>query len=647
MSATIALVRIQLHFLKWPLVVLTACVIALVIPIGLPKDAIEVFSATFVIIGAVVSGAMVFGEEYVHGAKDYMATRPVAPMHVLSVKVLMLLTYSIPAAVIVDDGFSFLHPYWRTIEYERMVPLVWGLLFGLSLWCAGAAILTKDSVRGMLYGPPTYFMACVIVWLLPSPFYQDVDEIKTWPGKYVNIPYGWNDLCNLYNDFFVIGLICLSPLLILGMVICVYRSTALQRLSIPISATILFLFYMGAYTVAFHAVHVDCVPTTQGIPEDTIIGIDQVHGTIYAVDDQRIYAPTREVIVRSLHDPKHDIRSFKRILIQYPGRRIIKDFIHRGHFYVEYGKNDKGISFLDSHVINDQGELEDPIHIEAEGIFDYIRYFDDNHILAKDYILDASGNVDNRLEARLKSPTKLIDLCTGTVEACTKESRTLSGYGSWGRLFLRQNRIEEGNEIRDIDTTALRIKYDLSLEKITTIPFEGGLGAFDDNILAFIPSIKVGKRWKACKQEVTLWDFRDVNEPKGTILNLPIGFFLIPRTTLSLLSYLGFNDRDMIGWTLKWDMETNIFTGNGILGVQYFNRMALWEISNPEQPIWLGIARFDGGDVWKIVSQGYHNYPQLKEIIRYPDGTIGFPISEWSSKILRYEFPALMKEAKS
>ncbi len=641
MSATIALVRIQLHFMKWPLIVLTGCVIALLIPVEMPKDLIEVGSALFVIIGAVVSGAMMLGEEYAQGADGYLATRPVSPLHALSVKVLMLLIYSVPAAWIVDEGFSFLHPYWKTFEYERMVPLVWGLLFGLSLWCAGAAILTKDTVRGMLYGPLTYFFVCVLVWLLPSPFYKHMGPFKEIEGT-IERNYGFGYECQLLDDVLVVSLISLSPILVLALVICVYQYRAKHRVGIPIISVMMILIYMVFYWCAWCSVQ--CVGTLSTISlgnNNSPFGVDKTHGRIYTA--QQHFNPMCQTInIKDLSDPSHIISS----LDPLEGFTDDWSYIHDDRFLVLYGKHHGGSTFVEVYPIGGNGDLQEPKRIENEGDLRNIERYDQERILAEDQILDAKGQVVKDANGSLRMWRKLINLRTGMVEVSRVYSPEDFGFiFSYGNLVFKPKTGITDSTIEEF--IIQRVKDDLSYEDLGSLPPFGEKCVIDGSMFVYVPCKYDHKRKRNCLSYpwVRICDIRDQSNPTCNVVKFPFSFYTFPNAVLKISEYLGKHlGLEAKSKDIYSDIDSaRVALGNGILSIQYCHRVLMWDISDINHPEWLGVAPIGVFDIDRVVEEGSgKNGP--KTIIRYPDGALGFPAQE---RIYRFEFPALMKEAHS
>ncbi len=651
MSATIALVRIQLHFMKWPFWVMTVCVLVILFCSPQLYDTLVLGAGLFVFIGAVVSGALLFGEEYADGAREYLATRPVAPMHAFSVKVFFLLIYSIPSAWIIDTGFSFFHPLWRTIEYEQMVPLVWGILFGLSLWCAGTAILTKDTVRGMLYGPPSYFLMGIFAWLLPTPFYRTMAFLKTIHG-------GDEDLLALgpqhqfIDDLYVITLICLSPIVILGIVICIYRSIAFQRLTIPKSASVLFIFYLTAYCVAWKAIHVDTKPIAQMFKANRILAVDQTHKRIYTNDDygfmncQEIDHATSTIEVRDLSNPDQTVFTLRGSCTDCSILSSYRYFIHDDRYFVEIGRRGNDASFMDVHPIDDQGNPREANRVKFKGYLDNICFYDTDRVIATEYVLNASGQRDWSVNQR-KSPKKLINLRTGIVESSIQGIPTDTWRQNWGNLCYETGILNSPDMDSRLDTRISLIKKDLTLYEVNTIPRIDSPNAVDINMLAYIPmDYENPCDGKVKESRVVLQDLHDPSSPQLHSLKFPYTFFSLPKYLYKTLSTLGIKLKDNIAREID---RVYLIMGNGIVCVQYFSRIAVWDVSNPNQPMWLGIIPCGQQGLGSLITQGFYSESAPRSIIRYPDGSIGFPINKCGddSVIYRYEFPALMKEAHS
>ncbi len=198
MSATIALVRIQLHFIKWPLVILTTSTFILCLN-QQGSDVIGVLNGMALIslpLLVWLVGPVLFGSEYVEGAKDYIDTKPVSINQVFWTKMLFLIPFVV-YCVFLYSGDMFVRVYF------------------LNMALAGVAmtVLFRDMVRGILTGP---IAAVVFGALILIPWYVFCGIHTRKPWEYTDGECPWMvQLIIKLNEYFLPGLIILSPLIFL------------------------------------------------------------------------------------------------------------------------------------------------------------------------------------------------------------------------------------------------------------------------------------------------------------------------------------------------------------------------------------------------------------------------------------------------
>lgn len=160
MSATMALVRIQLHFMKWPIAALLS-VFVVVFLLSKLTDVLALgdILALAVVILVWIASAWIFGAEYVEGSRDYIATRPVSPRMVLGSKLSILLAFVFGCSAFIV----------MPTPPQMIVPVIVALL-SLSLLTASMAVLFQDTIRGLMGGPVLLLFSAGIWHLLESQF---------------------------------------------------------------------------------------------------------------------------------------------------------------------------------------------------------------------------------------------------------------------------------------------------------------------------------------------------------------------------------------------------------------------------------------------------------------------------------------------
>ncbi len=156
MSATIAVLRVQIQMLFWPLVVSTLClVLYLIIPGGFWEQSGLVVVVPM-ILGLVVwlAGPILHGSEFVEGARDFMATRPFSPVRLFCIKTTLLTVLTLVCVLFTCISLKF---------SPITLYILLGLTLSLTYCCSGMTLLTRDMVRGMLFGPLAWIGILVFI----------------------------------------------------------------------------------------------------------------------------------------------------------------------------------------------------------------------------------------------------------------------------------------------------------------------------------------------------------------------------------------------------------------------------------------------------------------------------------------------------
>ena len=224
MMATIALLRIQLHFMKWFLVVLITSTLSLCF---LPKEP-DIIAAlghlaemSFTIMVWLV-GPILFGSEYVEGAKDFIETKPVSINLVFWIKMLFLIPFVVCCACLCEANI-----------------LISAFYLNAALAGVAMTILFKDMVRGILTGP---IAAVLFGVLLLIPWYVLCGNHTNEPWKYTGGEYPWMvQLLIKLNEYFLPGIVILSPLIFLWATRWMYQFRRTGSWCPPLDGSIILL----------------------------------------------------------------------------------------------------------------------------------------------------------------------------------------------------------------------------------------------------------------------------------------------------------------------------------------------------------------------------------------------------------------------
>lgn len=178
MKATIALLRIQLHFMKWPLTAaLTCMILAVIIPSDLWSEYNGNIITLFILSVTVwLSGPVLFGSEYLEGARDYIDTRPVSGEKVFWTKTVLLTAFVLSSGIILSIAFGDYSVGTYTIFIISAL--------SLAFYSQAATLLTKDLIRGIYLGPIFLIINVIVVivpfWFLTLSQFTILTTGETW-----------------------------------------------------------------------------------------------------------------------------------------------------------------------------------------------------------------------------------------------------------------------------------------------------------------------------------------------------------------------------------------------------------------------------------------------------------------------------------
>lgn len=227
MSATIALLRVQFHFLFWPIVASGVCLLVYLLTPNYYWNECGVSFLNLMILGVAIwlSAPLLHGGEYMEGARDYMATRPYSQTRLFWMKISLLTLFTTACVVLATCTL---------VDAPRQVFLIyWGAALSLTYCCSAMTLLTRDLVRGILLGPVVWGVIMVIVYvscgsitklnytLLPS------NEMESFPIYFPS------------QFAFLPALMLTSPGLALWLACVIEQSRRYGKLTIPPLANLL------------------------------------------------------------------------------------------------------------------------------------------------------------------------------------------------------------------------------------------------------------------------------------------------------------------------------------------------------------------------------------------------------------------------
>lgn len=228
-TAPLTRLWVQAKILKW-MVVLLGLLFAVSIGLGNARSEIGMagffLALSFVTLLATISGPVVFGAEFTEGASDYLATRPISPRMVFGIKTVVIMIYCAVCAYLTRKIMGSNAPYLAVVLFP--------IYLNLAFWCAAATLLTKDTVRGLLYGGFTFIPLMYLVTLANTVLFSDpiVDE----SGR--NFPWSRLDAFPFMMGLFTPIYFAFSPLLFLGMLSMANHFCYFQRVGFPLTGKV-------------------------------------------------------------------------------------------------------------------------------------------------------------------------------------------------------------------------------------------------------------------------------------------------------------------------------------------------------------------------------------------------------------------------
>lgn len=652
MSATIALLRIQLHFMKWPLVVLTTSTLTIYF---LPKEtdmvaALGNLAQISIPILVWLVGPVLFGSEYVEGAKDYIDTKPVSINQVFWIKMLILIPFVVCCAYLCEADIIF-------------------TVFFLNIALAGVAmtVLFKDMVRGILTGPIAVVLFGV---LLLIPWYVLCGNHTNEPWKYTGGEYPWMvQLLIKLNEYFLPGIVLLSPLIYLWATRWMYQYSRTGSCCPPLDASMILLLpclmYAGfANSCWWHE-------GSSSYIQSPILSWSQKQEPFRSclarvlVDNQQRYLSLGEkegeFVVHEVSDRLGE--SKPKELFRFTSSLARESVIQRKKEGVFLGW-EPWIDEQNIVLFNNQSKDAVCIHYSTSGIIDAntisldIQPINISRVNAEKMLIhgmnrEASGTN----QVRTKYRNLELDLVSGEVKPVSGEMNMIPGLYSRDDLVFRvvQTTSRCYRMWFDTDPNAPTLEWKERSSPADT-PFTSPMlrvisPVVDDTLMA----AKYMERVFSVTEPVTLPDANQISlcdtSARGDLnivkVRIPFGMVEVYEKLHDVYSLFGMKGGEEALIIHPYDYN-RITLGEGFLfyWAQFQGRVAVWDIHDLSNIRFIGIS-----DCPAVECVRDHSYlfqtgmphtckPQVRS-----DGALGFIMNEYGPVWL--EFPALMKEAKS
>jgi hypothetical protein len=197
-------------------------------------------SFMLILTGVVVFlvGPVIFGSEYAEGAKDFLHSRPVSETKVFWSKATTLMAFSLLSAFCLCYCLNR-NPMTALKPFMFYIIALWSVFLAISFWCSAATVLSRDLVRGILYGSVSLAIAgTVIGW------FWFVRIIPWLSGMSDDYDYRSLHLTNVYGGI----ALALIPCAILSILRMVHSWEARKQLHLH-KSSLMFMFLFLAWFV--------------------------------------------------------------------------------------------------------------------------------------------------------------------------------------------------------------------------------------------------------------------------------------------------------------------------------------------------------------------------------------------------------------
>jgi hypothetical protein len=304
MSATVLLLKTQTRLLAWPLLALIAASVAIVC---IPVDPLTGINCVVVILAMLLSGPVVFGAEYAEGARDYLETRPVSQRNVFWFKVALLVLIAfvgceVLAATIQPDylaSFTGFEPLGRV---KSRGLLMMAFFLSSTFWLSALTVLSRDLVRGILYGAVSLPLVAGGLIFAASWFFKEHSPlIFSLPGNYLG--YETDPQAGVFQVLFLLTV----PPLALGLLHSMYLTWVKRRIRFGWIFPIASIFALCSVCLAHECMSYHGKATIQffGLSSGVAAGRIQGDTLVYIPDKNELTFDTLNLVDSNrLKDPK-------------------------------------------------------------------------------------------------------------------------------------------------------------------------------------------------------------------------------------------------------------------------------------------------------------------------------------------------------
>lgn len=636
MSATVLLLKTQTRLLAWPFFVLLAGALAATF---VPVDPFTGIACVAVILAMLFSGPVVFGAEYAEGARDYLDTRPVSQNRVFWSKILLV---SLTVVVGCEILASTIQPEYLA-NFTGFVAFKWvrsrdfllmAFFFCGTFWLSAATVFCRDLVRGLLYGIALLpFMGGGVVFASTWFFRAHLPYIVFMPGYSVVVeidPQAW--------VFQVLFLLAAGPLA-LGLLRAVYLSRAKRRLRIGWILPLAIPLAVAAVALAHDCLKYDGSATWQNFgPESGMLAASIQENTL-------LYIPDDE----GLAIKRLDLRDSN--ILKDPRWSGVSRLTRKKYWRSGIIRNDTAILFNGDYYDWKADRKTTCYHIEnGSSLFLFKTYVE------MSYALPISGVAMKMYLRDREYDAFYISLDTGEIVDATEAMR---GSGDPNRLLIRDREYLYDPEA---PTVHVAVPPKTVAGQSGSYPGYPVLSpAIDGYLLAGFSFDPVGgefglpsKQTPAIRNEIRLKDTSNLdNLLYGRPISVPPRLYTNFRETADWLDLFGLDPtRDQRS---RKKPVVHLSMGGGYLCLWVnqieiqFQRCALWDITNPDRPRFVGIFPGIGIDSQlEVFTLGPFRATGIQppiESIERDDGALGFPVGD--NQILWLEIPERMKEPRT
>ncbi len=612
------LLRLQTRILLW-----TWIIPAVVIPLAWMVGYEECLNGTMVVmsIASWLAGGLLFGAEYVEGAKGYIQTRPVSGNAVLYGKLVVLF-----CMVLIYANLLHLVHVLPPKAPLRILDTPFPSLIFLSTALASAVftVLFRDVVRG-LWVSAVFMVIIYFLYFHFSLYYLGFLPFLYAPGELIA---PWNPFSTLIS----ISIVFIFILLMLTILIVVFHSHWSHRPKFPamsiISSALCFMPLHTAVLCCWNEGSVTLVKAFPGYPMGWHLQGDQLSWIENNVNEDLTIKHL------DLSDPQ-SLPSSPVILSSTPCSR---------HSNVFYGDIVIIVSQLPESL--HPGDTDFPINTPLAPLFNQYTVsgdFQGPKYCIKVFRLKGTDSPD------LLSKNLVVNVRhrPGTQETYYQNEDQSWGHIDWvsgNNTALTEDPIISGPHSSDLSELVRTCVWN---------PTDATDGEWTASLINPVEE-PTGDSQKDSQpimgKEISLFKKLDNGTRDETIIQIPDRFFNTPYLGLKILQHTGLPSGLVIKTQQHFSKYFYLTLGGGFLCLWHgeIGRVAVWRVTDPYGPEFIGIApttiHINDWTVGLVESPLPPVFRNAAPYVR-SDGALGYLLP--LGGILWLEFPALMKEAKS